>query len=100
MHELSFPGARAVPWLDAARGLAMSNMVQYRCFFLDSTGAVRSDEMIECWEDQDAVETARDMLEHRPHYHGIELWRGARRVHMEVRLPDIPTFTIRTAQGL
>jgi len=100
MRESSVPGAMAVPWFDAARGLAMRNMIQYRCFFLDSTGAVRSDEMIECWEDQDAVETARDMLEHRPHYHGIELWRGARRLHMEVRLPEIPPFTIRTAQTL
>ncbi len=78
----------------------MTNLVQYRCYFLDSTGSIGSDEMIECREEQDAVETARDMLGHRPHYHGIGLWRGARRVHMEIRLPDIPTFTIRTAHGL
>jgi hypothetical protein len=78
----------------------MTNLMQYRCYFLDSTGSIGSDEMIECRREQDAVEIARDMLEHRPHYHGIELWRGARRVHMEIRLPDIPAFTIRTSHSL
>lgn len=79
--------------------MAMPGMVQYRCYFLDSTGSIGSDETIECVREQDAVETARDMLDHRPHYHGIELWRGARRVHIEVRVPDIPEFTIRTSQN-
>jgi len=78
----------------------VANIVQYRCYFLDSTGSIRSDETIECRYEQDAVETARDMLERRPYYHGIELWRGARRVHMEVRLPEVPAFTIRSSQRI
>ncbi|MDE1903279.1 MAG: hypothetical protein KGI46_05440, partial [Alphaproteobacteria bacterium] len=55
---LQIPGVTAVPCRDAARGLAMVNLVQYRCYFLDSTGSIGSDEMIECREEQDAVETA------------------------------------------
>ncbi|MGH6994559.1 MAG: hypothetical protein ACREQE_08385 [Candidatus Binataceae bacterium] len=76
----------------------MAHSAQYRCYFLDSTGSIQSDETIRCAVELDAVETARDLLEHKPHYHGIELWRGARRVHTEMRLPDIPAYIIRSLQ--
>jgi hypothetical protein len=76
----------------------MMSLAQYRCYFLDSTGSIGSDETIECFGEQDAVAAARDMLEHRPHYHGVELWKGARRIHMEVRVPEVPAFVIRAAQ--
>jgi len=73
---------------------------QYYCYFLDSTGSVGTNETIECAGEQEAVDTAREIWDHRPHYHGIELWRGARRVHMEVRLPEVPAFVIGSQRHL
>ena len=75
----------------------MQNLTQYRCYFLDSTGSLASNETIECSGERDAVDMALTMLQGRPHYHGIELWKGARVVHMEVRLPEAPAFVIRSA---
>jgi len=76
----------------------VQNLAQYRCYFLDSTGSLASNETIECSGEREAVDMALTMLQRRPHYHGIELWKGARVVHMEVRLPQMPTFIIRSAQ--
>jgi hypothetical protein len=76
----------------------VQNLAQYRCYFLDSTGSLASNETIECSGEHEAVDIALTMLQRRPHYHGIELWKGARVVHMEVRLPEIPRFVIRSAR--
>jgi len=75
----------------------MENLAQYRCYFLDATGALTADETIECAGEQEAVDMALTMLQRRPHHHGIELRKGARVVHMEVRIPEIPYFVIRSA---
>jgi hypothetical protein len=76
----------------------MQNLAQYRCYFLDSTGSLASNETIECSNEQQAVDMALIMLERRPHYHGIELRKGARVVYTEVRLPEISAFVIRSLQ--
>jgi hypothetical protein len=75
----------------------MQKPTKYRCYFLDSTGSLASNETIECSDEQEAVEIALTMLQRRPHHHGIELWKGARVVHMEVRIPEVPAF-VRSAQ--
>lgn len=73
----------------------MKNMAHYRCYFLGSAGGSGSNDTIECIGDEAAIDIARNMLQQRPHHHGIELWKGLRRVHQEFRIP-VPVFVIRS----
>jgi hypothetical protein len=77
----------------------MENMAQYRCYFLDSSGGNSATETVECFGDREAVDIARNMLQQRSHHYGIELWKGSRRLHHEVRIP-VPAFVIRSLQQI
>jgi hypothetical protein len=77
----------------------MARLGQYRCFFLDATGSVRTHETIESPDEEGAVDMARSMWNHRPHYHGIEVWRGACRLYFDTRLPEIPSFVMHSAMA-
>lgn len=48
----------------------------YRFFFLDPAGHVRRRLELECDNDDDALNRARELN----HAHGIEVWSGARKV--------------------
>lgn len=76
-------------------------MGQYRCLFLNGAGSVEGHEVVNSRDEMEAVMLAKDMWRHRPHYFGMEVWRGgrcvhaARRpVHAEIRLPAAPVFAL------
>jgi hypothetical protein len=96
----SGPGNKRRTLGSLQRRVVMENLAQYRCYFLDSTGSLATDETIECSGEQEAVDMALTMLQRRPHYHGIELRKGARVVHMEVRIPEVPYFVMTSAQRM
>ncbi|MGH7089039.1 MAG: hypothetical protein ACREFQ_09080 [Stellaceae bacterium] len=61
-----------------------SDMADYRCYFLDAQGAIRSVREIESVSDSDAVNMARDAFAQQRHFRGFELWQRNRRVHLEL----------------
>ena len=75
----------------------MAQLARFRCCFLDATGAIALTEAIECADGLEAISIAQKIWTHRPHYHGIELWQGFRRVHLEVRARDFPASRLRPA---
>ena len=62
-------------------------MLKYRCYLLDRLGAIRAVEVLKMDHDDCAIALARRVLEGRPQYRALELWRGLRRVHLETNVP-------------
>jgi hypothetical protein len=59
--------------------------VTYLCCFLDRNQGLGAAEMIDANELSDAIDKALTMLQARPHYQGVELWEGGKRVYPRPR---------------
>jgi len=59
-------------------------MVRYRCILIGAPGHLETFEL-ECKADADAIVASRHLLADHADRHAFELWRGARRVHAELR---------------
>jgi hypothetical protein len=62
-------------------------MTKYWVFLLDRQGTIRSFKPLECADDQNALELAREACAEAPQYRGFELWQENRRVHPRIVAP-------------
>ena len=67
----------------------MPRMTAYECCLLDFRNEVVTVEVIDCAYDAEARHSADDLLVHRPEFHGVEVWRGGRRVYVNVVGVDV-----------
>ncbi len=61
----------------------------YRCYLLNGELKIASAYGLECADDEEAVRKAAELLAETSIYHGIEVWYGARRVHVQI-VPSDP----------
>ena len=58
-------------------------MAFYKVFYLGLNGAIFAAEDVECVDDDDAVERARERCSDHFEANGFEVWQRDRRVHLE-----------------
>lgn len=62
-------------------------MPAYRFYFLGTDDHIKATETIECADNAAAAATAAALLDDRPGYAAIEVWRGKDLVHQTRRKP-------------
>ena len=60
-------------------------MQSYRCYFLDGANAIKDVAILNCEADGDVPRHARELLQDRTDFSGIEVWEGPRKVFYEMR---------------
>jgi 1,2-phenylacetyl-CoA epoxidase PaaB subunit len=59
-------------------------LTKYWVFLLDRQGTIRSFKALECANDQDALEFAREAFARAPQCRDFELWQENRRIHPQM----------------